>query len=62
MFIILFVFNEIARHSKICRFLIFFVLTIVLYIVWFTVLKDKIYTDWFHLVKVYYEVAGCIRF
>jgi hypothetical protein len=29
---------------------------------WFTVLKDTTYTDWFHLAKVYSAVAGCIGF
>ena len=62
VFILLFGFNEIARRYKICGFLTFFVLPIIMSIVWFTVLKDKIYTDWFHLVKVYSAVAGCIGF
>jgi hypothetical protein len=29
---------------------------------WFTVLKDVTYTDWFHLAKVYSSTAGCIGF
>lgn len=62
VFIILFGLNEIARRSKICGFLTFFVLPIIMSIVWFTILKDKIYTDWFHLVKVYSATAGCIGF
>lgn len=61
-FIILFGLNEVARRSKICGLLAFVGLPIVLSILWFTVLKDKIYTDWFHLVKVYSALAGCIGF
>lgn len=62
VFILLFGFNEITRRSKICGFFAFFILPIIMSIVWFTILKDKIYTDWFHLVKVYSAVAGCIGF
>ena len=29
---------------------------------WFTVLRQQTYTDWFHLAKVYSSTAGCIGF
>ena len=60
--ILLFIFNEISRKSKILGFLSFVVLPIILSILWFTVLKGKSYTDWFHLAKVYSATAGCIGF
>jgi hypothetical protein len=31
-------------------------------ILWFRVLKDTTYTDWFHLAKVYSATAGCLGF
>jgi hypothetical protein len=62
VFVILFGLNEAARRSKICGFLCFIVLPIVLSVLWFTVLKDTTYTDWFHLAKVYSSTAGCIGF
>lgn len=58
----LFVFNEFSRRSKVGAFFSFIVLPIILSILWFTVLKDKTYTDWFHLAKVYSALAGCIGF
>ena len=58
----LFVFNEIARRWKWAGFVSFVVLPIGLSIVWFTVLKDKTYTDWFHLMKVYSATIGSLGF
>jgi len=58
----LFGLNEITRRSKYIGFFSFFILPIVLSFVWFTVLKDTTYTDWFHLAKVYSATAGCIGF
>lgn len=60
--IALFVFNEFSRRSKVGAFLSFMALPIVLSILWFTVLREKTYTDWFHLAKVYSALAGCIGF
>lgn len=60
--IALFVFNEFSRRSKIGAFLSFIILPAVLTVLWFTVLKEKTYTDWFHLAKVYSALAGCIGF
>lgn len=62
VFVVLFGMNEVARRFKIIGFLSFIVLPTVLSVLWFTVLSDKIYTDWFHLVKVYSSTAGCIGF
>lgn len=58
----LFGLNEITRRYKFIGFFSFFVLPILLSFVWFTVLKDSTYTDWFHLAKVYSATAGCIGF
>lgn len=58
----LFLFNEFSRRSKIGAFISFIVLPVFLSILWFTVLKDTTYTDWFHLAKVYSATAGCIGF
>ncbi len=58
----LFLFNEVARRWKIAGFISFFILPIILTVVWFTVLKEDTFTDWFHLVKVYSSTAGCIGF
>ncbi len=62
VFIALFVFNEIARRWKTVGFFCFVILPIVLSILWFTILRDTTYTDWFHLAKVYSATAGCIGF
>ena len=62
VFAILFGLNEITRRYKYVGFFFFVIVPIVLSIVWFTVLKDTIYTDWFHLAKVYSATAGCIGF
>jgi DNA-binding response OmpR family regulator len=43
-------------------FFAFFILPIILSALWFTVLKDTTYTDWFHLAKVYSSTAGCLGF
>ncbi|MEX1376195.1 MAG: DUF5692 family protein [Eubacteriales bacterium] len=58
----LFALNEFARRFKYVGFAFFVVLPIVLSVLWFTVLKEDIYTDWFHLAKVYSSTAGCIGF
>lgn len=62
VFVALFGLNEIARRWKYVGFFSFVILPIVLSILWFTVLKDTTYTDWFHLAKVYSSTAGCIGF
>ncbi len=58
----LFAFNEVARRFKWVGFALFVVLPVVLSALWFTVLSDRTYTDWFHLAKVYSSTAGCIGF
>ncbi|MEX1308092.1 MAG: DUF5692 family protein [Eubacteriales bacterium] len=58
----LFAVNELSRRFKWVGFFCFVILPIVLSVLWFTVLKDTTYTDWFHLVKVYSSTAGCIGF
>jgi hypothetical protein len=62
VFIALFGLNEITRRYKYIGFFSFVILPIILSGVWFTVLKDTTYTDWFHLAKVYSSTAGCIGF
>ncbi|MFT8352440.1 DUF5692 family protein [Clostridium saccharoperbutylacetonicum] len=62
VFIALFGLNEVTRRSKYVGFFCFVILPIGLSILWFTVLKDTTYTDWFHLAKVYSSTAGCIGF
>lgn len=62
VFLSLFLLNEISRRFKWLGFACFVVLPIVLSVLWFTVLSDTTYTDWFHLAKVYSSTAGCIGF
>jgi hypothetical protein len=62
VFVALFGLNEISRRWKYVGFFCFVILPIVLSIMWFTVLRDTTYTDWFHLAKVYSSTAGCIGF
>lgn len=62
VFASLFILNEAARRWKYAGFFCFIVLPVILSILWFTVLKDTTYTDWFHLAKVYSSTAGCIGF
>jgi hypothetical protein len=62
VFVVLFGMNELSRRYKVMGFLCFIVLPTVLSIMWFTVLSDTTYTDWFHLAKVYSSTAGCIGF
>lgn len=62
VFAALFCLNEIARRWKYAGFFCFVVLPTVLSFLWFTLLKDTTYTDWFHLAKVYSSTAGCIGF
>ncbi len=58
----LFILNEVSRRSKAAGFFCFVILPATLSVLWFTVLKDKTYLDWFHLAKVYSATAGCIGF
>ena len=58
----LFVFNEVTRRFKWIGFFSFVVLPIILTVIWFTVMKDTTYTDWFHLAKVYSATIGSIGF
>jgi len=62
IFVILFGLNELIRRRKYIGFFCFTILPIILSVLWFTVLKDSTYTDWFHLAKVYSATAGCIGF
>ncbi len=62
VFSALFALNEISRRFKWAGFSFFVILPSVLTVLWFTVLKDTTYTDWFHLAKVYSSTAGCIGF
>lgn len=62
VFVALFLFNEFSRRSKIGALISFIILPAFLSVLWFTVLKEKTYTDWFHLAKVYSAIAGCIVF
>lgn len=62
VFLMLFGLNELTRRNKYIGFCSFVVLPIILSILWFTVLSDTTYTDWFHLAKVYSATAGCIGF
>lgn len=62
VFVALFGLNELSRRFKLFGFLCFIVLPATLSVLWFTVLKDTTYTDWFHLAKVYSSTAGCIGF
>ena len=58
----LFGLNELSRRGRNAGFIAFVVLPVILTVLWFTVLRDKTYTDWFHLAKVYSSTAGCIGF
>ena len=62
VFAILFSLNEITRKRKYVGFFCFVILPIILSVIWFTVLRDTTYRDWFHLAKVYSATAGCIGF
>lgn len=62
IFIALFGLNEITRRFKYVALFCFIILPIGLSALWFTVLRDTTYTDWFHLAKVYSSTAGCIGF
>ena len=62
VFSALFALNEVSRRFKAVGFAFFVVMPIILSVLWFTVLKDSTYTDWFHLAKVYSSTAGCIGF
>lgn len=58
----LFVLNEVTRRFRIASYILYGVTPIVLTVLWFTVLKETAYTDWFHLLKVYSSLAGVIGF
>ena len=58
----LFLFNEVSRRFKWIGFASFVVLPTILSVLWFTVMRETTYTDWFHLLKVYSSTAGCIGF
>lgn len=62
VFSALFAMNELTRRFKWFGFSVFVILPVILSILWFTVLKESTYTDWFHLMKVYSSTAGCIGF
>ncbi|WOO36800.1 DUF5692 family protein [Anaerocolumna sp. AGMB13020] len=62
VFVLLFALNEVTRRFKYVGLFTFTVLPVVLSVLWFTVLKDTTYTDWFHLAKVYSATAGCLGF
>ncbi len=62
VFAALFCLNEVTRRFKWIGFAAFVILPIVLTVMWFTVLGDTAYKDWFHLAKVYSSTAGCIIF
>ena len=62
IFCALFALNEVSRRYKWAGLFCFLILPIILSIMWFTVLKDSTYTDWFHLAKVYSATAGCLGF
>lgn len=62
VFVLLFLLNELTRRNVYVGFFSFVVLPIFLSVLWFTVLKETTYTDWFHLAKVYSATAGCIGF
>lgn len=62
VFALLFGLNEVARRVKVVGFLFFAVMPVILSVIWFTVMSDTTYTDWFHLAKVYSSTAGCIGF
>lgn len=62
VFAALFLLNELTRRFKYVGLFAFTVLPLTLSILWFTVLKDTTYTDWFHLAKVYSATAGCLGF
>jgi hypothetical protein len=62
VFALLFGLNEVSRRFKWCGFFCFLILPVCLSVLWFTVMKDTTYTDWFHLAKVYSSTAGCLGF
>jgi hypothetical protein len=58
----LFFLNEIARRLKWVGFFLFFILPIIMTVLWFTVFRDALYDNWFHLVKIYSAVAASVGF
>lgn len=59
---VLFFLNEISRRSKVAGIVILGGLPVFLSVLWFTVLRETTYTDWFHLAKVYSAMIACIGF
>ncbi|MDR3363805.1 MAG: DUF5692 family protein [Clostridiales Family XIII bacterium] len=62
VFALLFALNEVSRRFKWAGFFCFLILPAGLSVLWFTVLRDTTYTDWFHLAKVYSSTIGCLGF
>lgn len=60
--ICLFGFNELQRRFKWIGFLSLSVLPLGLTVIWFTVMREQTYTDWFHLAKVYSATVGALGF
>ena len=58
----LFLLNEVARRFKWVGFGFFFILPVIMTVLWFTVVSEALYNNWFHLSKVYSAVAACIGF
>jgi len=58
----LFLFNEVARRYKWVGFGLFFILPIIMTVIWFTILRDVLYDNWFHLVKIYSAVGASVGF
>lgn len=58
----LFLLNEVTRRYKVGFYIIFAIAPVVLTFLWFTVLSETAYTDWFHIAKVYSSLAGVIGF
>lgn len=58
----LFLLNEVTRRWKYAGLVGFVFIPVILTILWFTMLSDTTYTDWFHLVKIYSSTAGVIGF
>jgi hypothetical protein len=62
VFVALFLLNELCRKDKYAGLVFLVALPAALSVLWFTLLKESTYTDWFHLAKVYSATAGCIGF
>lgn len=60
--ITLFLLNEVTRRYKYVGLFALTALPLILTIIWFTILKDQTYTDWFHIAKVYSATIGALGF